>query len=96
MEVDSIDWHDFVVVEQIDLYDEEMKQESEEEAAFRLENERKENLIRRQIEENQQMLSMPMPPGEAKEKTVSSALDPNMKIVTDYKKPKEEKKKAGT
>lgn len=33
MQVDTIDWHDFVVVEKIDLYDdEEMKGEDEEEA----------------------------------------------------------------
>ena len=31
MEIDTIDWHDFVVVEKIDLYDEEMKDEEEKE-----------------------------------------------------------------
>ena len=32
MEIDTIDWHDFVVVEKIDLYDdEEMKNDEEEE-----------------------------------------------------------------
>jgi hypothetical protein len=29
MEIDTIDWHDFVVVEKIDLYDEVMKNEDE-------------------------------------------------------------------
>jgi len=101
MEVDTIDWHDFVMVEQIDLYDdEEMKVEGDEEEARRLENEKKQELIRKQIEENQQILSMPMPgmePPKENEKTINSALDPNMKIVTDYKRPKaDEKKKTGT
>lgn len=39
MEIDNIDWHDFVVVEKIDLYDEEMKNEEEESEQERLNQE---------------------------------------------------------
>jgi hypothetical protein len=43
MEIDTIDWHDFVVVEKIDLYeDEEMKdEEDEEERRLREQEEKK-------------------------------------------------------
>jgi hypothetical protein len=48
MEIDTIDWHDFVVVEKIDLYeDEEMKdEEDEEERKLREQEEKKQELIR--------------------------------------------------
>ena len=53
MQVDTIDWHDFVVVEKIDLYDdEEMKDEEDAEAEEMREKERLSEQIRKQIEEN--------------------------------------------
>ena len=42
MEIDTIDWHDFVVVEKIDLYDDvEMKDDSEVDNDFMKEQEKK-------------------------------------------------------
>lgn len=57
MQIDAIDWHDFVVVERIDLYDdEEMKKEDEdqkvqEDADLQKQAEKKQEIIKMQIEE---------------------------------------------
>ena len=68
MEVDTIDWHEFVVVEQIDLYedqellDEQAKVEEEERKAKEEAERIKQEMIKMQIQENQAILTMP-PPG---------------------------------
>lgn len=66
MQVDSqIDWHDFVVVEKIELYDdEEMKMivDAEREAeGLTAHHEQQQRLIMKQIEENEQLINAPMP-----------------------------------
>lgn len=59
----QVDWHEFVVVEKIDLYDdEEMKmilEEEEAEEARRRQEEHQRNMIRMQIQENEQLIHMP-------------------------------------
>lgn len=71
MQIEQIDWHDFVVVEKIELYDDEEMKMIEEEEQERLEKEREaervQEQIRKQIEENQQILQGPqMPPPPTK------------------------------
>ena len=59
----QVDWHEFVVVEKIDLYyDEEMRmiQEEEEAEEARIRHEEQQKLIRQRILENEQLINMPM------------------------------------
>ena len=64
MQVDQIDWYDFVVVEKIDLYDdEEMKLINEAEAAEQRQKEieaQQKLMIMQQIEENEQLIANPI------------------------------------
>ena len=107
MQIDTIDWQDFVVVDKIDLYeDEEMRDANDAEEQDKLkEQERLALMVRQQIEENQQILTMPPPSmvagmqqsvQGATETVINSALDPEMKIRKNYQKKADEKKQTDT
>ncbi len=108
MQVDQIEWHDFVVVEKIDLYDdEEMKMMDEEDQQMK-EQEKIKDQIMQQIAENQEIINAPQTFMErpqqvqetaqapSKEIVISTALDPQMKIKTNYQRKTEDKKTTGT
>ena len=92
----QVDWHEFVVVEKIDLYDDEemrMIQEEEEAEEARIRHEEQQKLIRQRILENEQLINMPMEevgiesqPAQAHEIVISTALDPEMKIKKNYQR----------
>lgn len=100
MQIDQqIDWYDFVVVEKIELYDdEEMKMivdAEKEEAKGSLEQVQRH--IIQQIEENEQLINMPMQDHpmtkpEPSEIIISTALDSEMKIKKNYQRSEEEKR----
>lgn len=93
----QVDWHEFVVVEKIDLYDdEEMKMIEEEEEAeeARRRQEEQQRVIKMRIQENEQLSNMPMAevPRESapQEVFISTALDPEMKVKRNYQRSEEQ------
>ena len=96
----QVDWHEFVVVEKIDLYDdEEMKmiQEEEEAEEARLRQEEQQRVIKMRIQENEQLINMPMAevPHESQRQAphevfISTALDPEMKVKRNYQRGEEQ------
>lgn len=103
MQVDTIEWHEFVVVEKIELYDDEEMKAVEDEEILRqqVEQARYKEQVKQMMEENEQIIQNPtaVPPQvqsktvkdeTQNEKVVSNALEPEMKIKKNYQRKEEQ------
>lgn len=93
---EDIDWHDFVIVEQIDLYEDETNAASQRdrtESEHQLDNQMQAQL-KKQIQDNAVIATMPDPDEvEQQEQTIENkgvALDPDLKLKKNYVRKTEE------